>query len=153
MKQFSIIAIALLAILLPANTANAQASNEREAIEKLVDNYIKTINDGDLELVSQIWSHADYATFIGPQGRFVGWEAIRDGIVAGFKNGFTKRDLKKDNLIININGNSAWAEFTWTFNSTSTSGRTGQSRGRESQIFEKVNGEWRLVHIHYSGMR
>ena len=92
-------------------------------------------------------------SFIGPQGRFEGYEQIRDNLVMGFKNGFAKRDLKKENLIVVVEGKSAWAEFTWKFDAEARNGRKSTSRGRETQIFRKEKDGWKLVHIHYSAMR
>ena len=133
--------------------ARGGSQSEREAVEAIVDAYIKTINDGDLELVGKIWSHDERASFIGPQGRFSGYEEVRDKLVMSFKNGFAKRNLRKDELIIVIEGKSAWAEFTWTFDSESKDGNKRTSRGRETQIFRKEKDGWKLMHIHYSGMR
>ena len=70
-----------------------------------------------------------------------------------FKTGFAKRNLRKDELIIVIEGDSAWAEFTWTFEAENRNGRSLTSRGRETQIFRKEKGGWKLMHIHYSGIR
>ena len=49
---------------------------DRKAVEQIVDSYIKTINDGDLELVGKIWTHDPVASFIGPQGRFQGYNTV-----------------------------------------------------------------------------
>lgn len=123
------------------------------AVEAIVDAYIRTINDGDLELVSKIWSHDKRVSFIGPQGRFQGYEEVRDKLVAGFKNGFAKRNLQKDELTIIIEGKAAWAEFTWKFEAERNDGSKHTARGRETQIFRKEKDGWKLVHIHYSGVR
>ena len=150
-----ILFVTLVALFAIAATAFAQggSESERKAVEAIVDAYIKTINDGDLELVGKIWSHDERASFIGPQGRFSGYEEVRDKLVMSFKNGFSKRNLRKDELIIVIEGNSAWAEFTWTFDSVGKDGTERTSRGRETQIFRKEKDGWKLMHIHYSGIR
>lgn len=42
----------------------------------------------------------------------------------------------------------------WTFDAIRADGSEHHTRGRETQIFEKnANGQWRLVHIHYSAIR
>ena len=144
--------VALFAVS-SATFARGGSESERKAVEAIVDAYIKTINDGDLELVGKIWSHDELASFIGPQGRFSGYEEVRDKLVMSFKNGFAKRNLRKDELIIVIEGKSAWAEFTWTFDSVGKDGTERTSRGRETQIFRKEKDGWKLMHIHYSGIR
>jgi hypothetical protein len=30
--------------------------------------------------------------------------------------------------------------------------RIVKSRGRESMLLKKIGGEWKIIHIHYSGM-
>ena len=151
----TILFLTLVALFAISATAFAQggSESERKAVEAIVDAYIKTINDGDLELVGKIWSHDERASFIGPQGRFSGYEEVRDKLVMSFKNGFSKRNLRKDELIIVIEGNSAWAEFTWTFDSVGKDGTERTSRGRETQIFRKEKDDWKLMHIHYSAIR
>ena len=134
-----ILFVTLIALFAVSSLAFARggSESERKAVEAIVDAYIKTINDGDLELVGKIWSHDERASFIGPQGRFSGYEEVRDKLVMSFKNGFAKRNLRKDELIIVIEGKSAWAEFIWTFDSVGKDGTERTSRGRETQIFRK----------------
>lgn len=150
-----ILFVTLIALFAVSSLAFARggSESERKAVEAIVDAYIKTINDGDLELVGKIWSHDELASFIGPQGRFSGYEEVRDKLVMSFKNGYAKRNLRKDELIIVIEGKSAWAEFTWTFDSVGKDGTERTSRGRETQIFRKEKDGWKLMHIHYSGIR
>ena len=153
MKKILFVTLIALFAVSSATFARGGSESERKAVEAIVDAYIKTINDGDLELVGKIWSHDELASFIGPQGRFSGYEEVRDKLVMSFKNGFAKRNLRKDELIIVIEGKSAWAEFTWTFDSVGKDGTERTSRGRETQIFRKEKDGWKLMHIHYSGIR
>ena len=153
MKKILFVTLIALFAVSSATFARGGSESERKAVEAIVDAYIMTINDGDLELVGKIWSHDELASFIGPQGRFSGYEEVRDKLVMSFKNGFAKRNLRKDELIIVIEGKSAWAEFTWTFDSVGKDGSERTSRGRETQIFRKEKDGWKLMHIHYSGIR
>ena len=154
MNRIVLAILALSAILMSAKVVQAQdLEKEKEAIEAVVDAYIKTINDGDVDLARQIWANEGVVTFIGPQGHFKGVEQICERIVMSFKNNFIKRDLKKEDLTIIVEGNSAWAEFTWQFDAVRSDGRDHNARGRETQIFRKVRGKWKLVHIHYSSIR
>ena len=153
MKKILFVTLIALFAVSSATFARGGSESERKAVEAIVDAYIKTINDGDLELVGKIWSHDERASFIGPQGRFSGYEEVRDKLVMSFKNGFAKRNLRKDELIIVIEGKSAWAEFTWAFDSVGKDGTERTSRGRETQIFRKEKDGWKLMHIHYSGIR
>ena len=154
MKRIVMAILASSAILMSAEVVRAQGSEkDKEAIEAVVDAYIRTINDGDTDLARQIWANEGLVTFIGPQGHFKGVDEICERIVMSFKNNFTKRDLKKDELAIVVEDGTAWAEFTWTFDAVRSDGGEHRGRGRETQIFRKDDDGWKLVHIHYSGVR
>jgi len=43
-------------------------------------------------------------------------------------------------------------EYNWHFDAKiKANGMELHSDGRESEVFRKIDGGWRLVHIHYSG--
>ena len=126
---------------------------EVERVNQVVEQYIQTINNDETTLVNQIWSHGDEVSFIAPSGRYSTYNEIRDSLVHGlFGLNFTQRNLQKEKLSIHVNGPSAWAEFEWKFSAIRVDGSPHNTVGRETQIFEKdADGNWRLVHIHYSG--
>ena len=143
--------ITLVFALLVHCTASADM---KEDIEKLVDDYAKSVNSLDMELAASIWSQSDEVTFIQPRGHQKGWEDVRNNFYLGAMNNFSKRELKVKNLVIReLSDNSAWGEFYWEFNATfKKDGKPLKSEGRETQVWKKENGAWRIVHIHYSSM-
>ena len=160
MRQF-IFAILSLTICmgLPFGCARqvpaADEEADRLAIEQVIDQYITSINACDTAIVNRIWSHGNEVSFIAPSGYYATYHAIRDQLVVGlFGANFTQRALQKDSLKISINGDSAWSEFSWTFHATKLDGTPHDTKGRETQIFERsADGSWKLVHIHYSAVR
>ena len=139
-------------MLFSCSTKQVDVEAEKAEISKIIDAYCKTINDDDLELVNEIWSHGDEVSFIGPSGRYSTYSEIRDNFVHGvFGVNFTKRNLQKEELSITVYGDAAWAEFNWVFDAIRNDGSSHNTKGRESQFFHKENGQWKLVHIHYSG--
>lgn len=156
-KSMSVLAVGLAVMGCTGETEKKTSPNpesEKKAIEQLIEQYVKTINECDTALVNQIWSHDAKVSFIGPSGYYSPYTEIRDSLVHGiFGTHFTKRDLRKENLKIELNGDAAWSEFTWTFDATRTDGKAHHTKGRETQIFERGNdGIWRLIHIHYSSI-
>lgn len=155
MKKLFSIAMILMAealFMISCTTKTVDIDAEKAEISKIIDAYCKTINDDDLELVNEIWSHGDEVSFIGPSGRYSTYNEIRDNFVHGvFGVNFTKRNLQKEELSITVYGDAAWAEFNWVFDATRNDGSPHNTKGRESQFFHKENGQWKLVHIHYSG--
>ena len=135
-----------------ANRADKTEESDRAAIERLVGRYIESINTCDTTIVNDIWSHADHVTFIAPSGYYKTYNEIRDSLVVGlFGNVFTERHLQRDQLKLSVNENSAWAEFAWTFSAVRKDGAPHNTKGLETQVFEKDSaGVWHLVHIHYS---
>lgn len=56
-------------------------------------------------------------------------------------------------LVVHAYADTAWAEFYWDFvGRLRSDGNTLMTHGRESQVYRKTDGRWRLVHVHYSGM-
>ena len=155
MKKLFSIAMILMAealFMISCTTKTVDIEAEKAEISKIIDAYCKTINDDDLELVNEIWSHGDEVSFIGPSGRYSTYNEIRENFVHGvFGVNFTKRNLQKEELNITVYGDAAWAEFNWVFDATRNDGSPHNTKGRESQFFHKENGQWKLVHIHYSG--
>jgi ketosteroid isomerase-like protein len=65
---------------------------------------------------------------------------------------FTKCTLILESPVVHVYGDSGWSEMTWTFPATvKVGGPKITTTGRETQIYHKDNGVWRIVHIHYSG--
>jgi ketosteroid isomerase-like protein len=66
---------------------------------------------------------------------------------------FSERKLSVHDLSIHVFGDSAWAEFHWDFAAKfRKDGSPLTTHGRETQLYHKIQGRWRLVHVHYSGM-
>jgi ketosteroid isomerase-like protein len=66
---------------------------------------------------------------------------------------FSERKLSIKDVSIHAYGDTAWAEFYWDFAAKlRKDGSPLATHGRETQIYRKEEGRWRLVHVHYSGM-
>ncbi len=153
MKQIrSLIMIAVTALFSLTGCVTRQA-DESAAIRQVVDKYIQTINQADTALVNQIWSHEPQVSFIAPSGYYKTYNEIRDKLVVGlFGSKFTERNLQSEDLVINQAGDMAWVEFRWKFDAIRIDGQPHNTKGQETQILQKdKDGNWKLVHIHYSG--
>ena len=150
--------IAAIAFLLPVFACSqaapdaAAASADNLAIHRLLDRYAKAVDTVDLKLMTQIWSHSPDVTFIYPLGEEHGFNAIEEHVFKNVMCGiFSVRDLQIHDVIIYVDGNSAWSEFQWDFHATlRKDGSAFTTHGVETQVYRKENGEWRLVHVHYS---
>ncbi|MBP3730017.1 MAG: nuclear transport factor 2 family protein [Mailhella sp.] len=125
--------------------------DDQSAVEELVRRYVESVNSCDPEIVNEIWSHDEHVSFVAPAGQFKTYKAIRDDFILGiFAKKFAKRELKKEDLKIHLCGNMAWIEFKWCFDAVTLGGEELHNRGLETQIAQKEDGVWKLVHIHYS---
>ena len=135
--------------------ANAGSSADIHAIHDLQERYAKAVDTVDLKLLGEIWSHSPEVSFIYPLGEEHGFDAIEQHIFENVMGGmFSARDLEMHDVTIHVNGNAAWSEFHWDFHATRRrDGSAVTTHGVETQIYRKEDGEWRLVHVHYSENR
>jgi ketosteroid isomerase-like protein len=133
--------------------AQAQAASPDEVkINALLAKYRQCVDTLDPALISEIWSSDLPVSFVHPLGTDEGLSQIKSDIFGKLMGMFSKRDLIFDTTAIHVNGNSAWVEITWTFHATwKDSGEPVTTNGRETQVLLREQGDWRLVHVHYSG--
>jgi ketosteroid isomerase-like protein len=149
------IALVAIAFLIPAWVAAQKDTGpvaDVEAIHHLIDQYAKAVDSVDLSLLSQIWSHSPEVSFIYPLGEEHGLDAIEQHVFKDLMGGmFSARDLQARVVAVHVDGKAAWSEFHWVFHATMRKdGSAVTTRGVETQIYRKVGGTWRLVHVHYS---
>jgi hypothetical protein len=95
----------------------------RNQIQQVLDKYLRSVNAADVTLASNF-----------------------------LQKGFLERDLRPSHIRIRVNGNSAWTTFDWSFTSKLANGQPFTSKGRETHVYEKTSGGWRITHLHYSGL-
>lgn len=143
----------LSTIACDANRNNQAAKvDDRVAIKALIEKYKGSINSADAKLGVTLFSQSNEVSFIHPRGHEHGWSAIEKGIFGMFAETFAKRDLKTSDERISVYGDTAWVEFYWVFDATFKDNNPLQTKGRETQVWKKEGAEWRLIHVHYSGM-
>ncbi|MFR9620423.1 MAG: nuclear transport factor 2 family protein [Rikenellaceae bacterium] len=138
---------AIAKAMYPDEVANAEV----EAVRVRMQDYFDMISTLDMNIAKGLWAINDNVSFINPAKHLVGYDVIMESLTKMFSQ-LTYRKLSSLNEVINIYGNSANVQLYWLFESTTAAGVSQQGRGRESLIFEKIDDEWRLVHVHYSRM-
>ena len=118
----------------------------------VLENYVRTVNDLDLDLANSIWGQSVVPSFIHPRGHERGWEAIRQSFYVETMGLFSKRDLRlKDIVVTPLTDNVSFAEFYWDFDATFPDGSPLVTEGRETQVWKREDNAWKIVHVHYSG--
>ncbi|MFI3259427.1 MAG: nuclear transport factor 2 family protein [Rikenellaceae bacterium] len=123
---------------------------ETEAVRSRVQDYFNMVSNIDREVAEGLWAKSDDISIITPRTHFVGFDAIMDDFLTKAFSSMQSRKLHSLNEVINIYGDGANVQLYWIFDTVDAKGVAHQSRGRESLIFSKIDGEWRLVHVHYS---
>ena len=131
---------------------SALSTPDSSFFRSLVTQYTQSIDRADTAMGAELWSHTDPVSFIHPRGHAHGWGEIKN-IYVVFRDNFTERHLRFYNLKSSIYPDFAWLEFYWTFDAVLNTDRSPvHTEGRESQIWRKTAGGWRLIHVHYSAM-
>ena len=148
----TLIAIVSASFLLSACGRGSDVDQGKRDVQQVFETYLETVKMADVTLASQVWSQSQDVSAVTPLGRLTGWEGVRDGLYINFlQKAFTERSLRPDNLAITVSGNTAWAVFDWTFAAKLVNGQPFSSKGWESHVYQKIDGRWVIVHLHYSG--
>jgi ketosteroid isomerase-like protein len=124
-----------------------------QKIQALIGDYAASVNNLDVELAQRVWSARSEVTFIHPRGTERGLNAVLQDFYQNTMGLFSKRELLPADAEIHVYGDTAWSQFTWTFHATLKDGaKEITTKGRETQVYHREDGGWRIVHVHYSGM-
>ncbi len=153
-KKPIILAVSVLSLVFAtARGENTGKPADIEQIQQLQKRYVASIDGADLALVDQVWSHSPEVIFVEPLGTERGLVQVEGFVRDTFGKMFSKRDLQLENPSIHVYGDTAWSEMTWTFRATLRDGEKPLvTKGRETQILRKEDGEWHIIAIHYSGL-
>jgi ketosteroid isomerase-like protein len=129
----------------------ADVQRDESAIREVFESYIKSVNAADVTLASTIWLQTEKVVAVTPFGRFQGWERVMDDIYIKFlQQALSERDLRPSNVSMGVMGGSAWLAYDWTFTGKLATGQPMASKGWESQVYQRTDQGWRIVHLHYS---
>jgi len=145
-----VLPVLTLAIALPLT---AQSNSDEKQIQTLIATYATTIDRADTAMAERVFSDAPEVSFINPRGEDRGRQQIVTNVITNLMGGFfSVRKLTPKDVSIHLYGDTAWSEFTWDFVATARKdGSAFHSKGVETQIYRRENGQWRIVHVHYSG--
>lgn len=127
--------------------------SEQEQIQQLVQRYVKAIHTQDKEEFLSLWTGNDADTMISITNIFYGDESIyQDFLIGKIQAAYSNIDLFEDGLTIHLLDEQT-AIVIFAYHTECTKRETGEAygiKGLETQIVRKINGEWKLQHVHYS---
>jgi len=151
MNGRSLAAACALLVLVSCSAREGDPKSAEKEIREQVGRYTAALDAADTNLASQVWDTAPDVSFIHPGGHAHGWEEVK-GIYQYFGAAFYDRKLVARDIAVHVNGNTAWVEFYWHYTAKQAKdGANVETDGRESQVYRKTTGGWRMAHGHYSG--
>ena len=125
--------------------------DDEAAVREAVDQWFTALNamlNGDPAPFSELYSHADDVTYMSAEGTYrVGWAATwADWQEQAEKSG--GGHVEGADLHIVIGGDLAVAQHYTTGSVTRPDGETAETRVRESSVFRREDGRWRMIAHH-----
>jgi ketosteroid isomerase-like protein len=115
--------------------------------------YAKAADEADSTLASRIWCDSSEDSLINPVGRWHGVQEIMGFYSHEMGDTYSTRNLKIGDLSVQVYSDAAWAEFNWDFSAKRRKDASAVSfNGMETQIYQRKNDSWCLVHVHYSSL-
>ena len=136
------------------NVSPAETPTDGSVIRGLIENYAKSVDAADTALAAEIWLDSPDVSFIHPLGHEHGFEQIKQNVYMRLMGDtFSERKLTVHDISLHVYRDAAWAEFYWDFAAKfRKDGSPLTTHSRETQLYRREQGRWRLVHVHYSGM-
>jgi ketosteroid isomerase-like protein len=141
----------VVALLLTACRPASTDTQERSAVQEVLNRYLESVKTADLNLAADVWWQSPDIVAVTPFGRFQGWERVKNDLYVNFlQKAFLERKLEPSNVVVGVNGEAAWVVFDWTFTARLANGQPLTSKGWESHVYRKTDRGWRIEHLHYS---
>ena len=152
MKHLSIILIITILTLVMGCQKAVDIEAEKSAVKVVLDSYIKSIENEDIELYGKIFVHdpnmVNFGT--GANERIIGWDTLEKAIIAQ-NAALTETKIAQSDVTINLStdGKFAWTTSLWNFKAKMDT-QVMQLPVRCSWILEKQVNDWKIVHFHKS---
>ena len=131
--------------------ADIDVEKEKASIQNVLNQYVTSIENEDMQLYSVILSHDSSLVNFGAFGApVVGWEEVKK-VIEAQNEALADIKIEQSNISINISpsGNYAWATSLWRFEAN-----MGEQKldlpVRCSWIFNKKENGWIIIHWHKS---
>src|SRR3989339_326579 len=152
MNLLSIIFIITTLMLVMGCQKAVDTAAEKSAIKAVLNNYVLSIENEDIELYAKIFvPDPDMVNFgTGANERIIGWDTLKK-VIEDQNAALSETKITQSDVTINVSpdGQFAWATSLWDFKATMDS-QVMQLPVRCSWILEKRGNDWKIVHFHKS---
>jgi ketosteroid isomerase-like protein len=128
--------------------APKSAMPDTDQIEDAIGQMLTGFQLNNIDLMHKFYS--DNATFVSGEYEppVVGWQNYAK-LYKQESSAFQAMQISRKNTLIFVHGDVAWAMYQWEFDSM-LNGVSYSLRGQTTLIFNKVDGNWLIVHNHTS---
>jgi len=147
---WSAMLIVMVASLAPARPVRA-AEDDAKGVAHAAAQFYSALNamfKGELAPMTDVWSHADDVTYMGPGGGFqVGWSQVLAEWQkqAAMKLGGT---VKPESMRITVGSELAVTSNVEEGENTNARGKAQKLSIRATNVFRKENGTWKMIGHH-----
>ncbi len=136
------------ALLVPGGLVAQEA--DEAAIRSVVESIAANAQSGDLGALDEVYAEGSGVHIIEGAGVNHGWADYRDHHLKpeleSFEN-FTYRYYSVEPV---VRGDVSWASFRYDLAVDTEAGHR-EIEGRGTAVLERMDGQWRVVHLHTSG--
>jgi len=131
-------------------------ADDKQAVRAVVDQWFVVLNamlNGDPKPFAELYSHADDVTYLSAEGTYrTGWEAT----YADWKTQAEKAKGGKvagSDIHVVVSGDMAAAQHYTAGSVVGPDGATKESKLRETSVFRKEDGQWKIISHHADDFR
>lgn len=128
-----------------------EAMQDELAVAETNERFYRAMENADLAAMGGLWLHTDWIKCVHPGWELLtGWEKVRESWAQIFANQTGMR-VTATEVSVKLDGNFAWISCTenlaiFVDNTSAPASATTTA----TNLFQRVAGEWRLVHHHAS---
>lgn len=150
MKSFSRLLLPMFLVAFGAVSARADDKSEVLAANTQVEQAFSKL---DVKAIEATWAQDRSVSVIHPASKapILSWEAVQKSY-ADHPVRYKNFSVVMENPQVTVNGNTAWVVGTEKVSAHRTNGDPLDISALATNIFEKRNGKWLLVHHHASRM-
>ena len=134
-------------------TQTVNINDEKAKVKLVVDEFYKTFETKDMNLLSNIVAHDSNMVNYGINSDlvFVGWNALRDSMAKMFSvMKTTKMAIRNQVINVDPSGNVAWFSEMCDMDLEYDGHPMQINNQRYTGVLQKRNGKWLIVQFHHS---
>ena len=157
MRKYTVLMVIVALVCCFSIVPSAAAASDEEEVIQVVNKFLKAVNNSDYDLMSSLHLHSPMISKYHPgiEGAFIwkGWEAFSAGWESMLADPPGTYILSSHNQQVTLLNKEVavvthYMIYRYT-NPTSKEREVSQFRG--TFVFQKIKGQWLIVHEHTSG--